>query len=84
MIHLLSLTAFGEYVIRSRHGVIFETLGSLLSLLRTGARDAYRQFFADAMLVIQGKKRGGGDEGLQYLSLLRSFCKKSAAIYYFE
>ena len=62
MIHLLSLTAFGEYVIRSRHGVIFETLGSLLSLLRTGARDAYRQFFADAMLVIQGKKRGGGDE----------------------
>ncbi|KAJ7967115.1 serine/threonine-protein kinase ATR [Quillaja saponaria] len=38
---------------RFRYGVIFETLGSLLSLLRTGARDAYRQFFIDAMLVIE-------------------------------
>ncbi|RVW38512.1 Serine/threonine-protein kinase ATR [Vitis vinifera] len=38
---------------RSRHGVIFETVGSLLSLLRTGERDAYRQFFIDAMLVVE-------------------------------
>lgn len=41
---------------RSRHGVIFETVGSLLSLLRTGERDAYRQFFIDAMLVVEGMK----------------------------
>ena len=38
----------------SRHGVIFETLGSLLSLLRTGDRDAYRQFFEDVMGVVKG------------------------------
>lgn len=41
---------------RARYGVIFETVGSLLSLLRTGARDAYRQFFLDAMLVVEGKQ----------------------------
>lgn len=41
---------------RARHGIIFETVGSLLSLLRTGARDAFRQFFLDAMLVIEGKQ----------------------------
>lgn len=40
----------------SQHGVILETVGSLLSLLRTGTRDAYRLFFADAMLVVEGKK----------------------------
>lgn len=39
----------------SRHGVIFETVGFLLSLLRTGALDAYRLFFIDAMLAIEGK-----------------------------
>lgn len=38
----------------SRHGVIFETVGSLLSLLRTGDRDMFRQFFMDTMLVIEG------------------------------
>ncbi|KAL7226369.1 hypothetical protein ACSBR1_021471 [Camellia fascicularis] len=37
----------------SRHGVIFETVGSLLSLLRTGDRDAYRQFFVDTMLMVE-------------------------------
>ena len=37
--------------------MIFETVGSLLSLLRTGTRDAYRLFFADAMLVVEGKKK---------------------------
>ncbi|KAI4350245.1 hypothetical protein L6164_004717 [Bauhinia variegata] len=47
------LPFFAEPLFRSRHGVIFETLGSLLFLLRTGARDAYRQFFGDAMLVIE-------------------------------
>lgn len=39
---------------RSRHGVFFEATGSLLSLLRSGARDAYRQFFVDSMSLIQG------------------------------
>lgn len=38
----------------SRHGVIFETIGSLLSLLRGGSREAYRQFFVDAMVVVEG------------------------------
>ncbi|KAG5526727.1 hypothetical protein RHGRI_032849 [Rhododendron griersonianum] len=37
----------------SRHGVIFETVESLLSLLRTGDHDAYRQFFLDTMLVVE-------------------------------
>lgn len=41
---------------RSRHGVFFEALGSLLALLRSGARDAYRQFFVDSMSLIQGMK----------------------------
>lgn len=39
---------------RSRHGVFFETIGSLLSLLRVGDRDAYRNFFMDTMLLIEG------------------------------
>nr|XP_048336390.1 serine/threonine-protein kinase ATR-like isoform X3 [Ziziphus jujuba var. spinosa] len=47
------LPFFAESVFRSRHGVIFETVGSLLSLLRTGARDAYRLFFIDAMLAVE-------------------------------
>ncbi|CBI37818.3 unnamed protein product, partial [Vitis vinifera] len=47
------LPFFAEPAFRSRHGVIFETVGSLLSLLRTGERDAYRQFFIDAMLVVE-------------------------------
>ncbi|KAF5745781.1 serine/threonine-protein kinase ATR isoform X1 [Tripterygium wilfordii] len=47
------LPFFAEPEFCSRHGVIFETVGSLLSLLRTGARDAYRQFFIDAMLAIE-------------------------------
>ncbi|XP_062086906.1 serine/threonine-protein kinase ATR isoform X2 [Humulus lupulus] len=47
------LPFFAEPAFRSRHGVIFETVGSLLSLLRTGTRDAYRLFFIDAMLVVE-------------------------------
>ncbi|XP_023529566.1 serine/threonine-protein kinase ATR [Cucurbita pepo subsp. pepo] len=47
------LPFFAEPAIQARYGVIFETVGSLLSLLRTGARDAYRQFFLDAMLVVE-------------------------------
>ncbi|KAL5856184.1 hypothetical protein ACOSQ3_006018 [Xanthoceras sorbifolium] len=47
------LPFFAEPAFHSRHGVIFETVGSLLSLLRTGARDSYRLFFMDAMLAIE-------------------------------
>ncbi|XP_042464961.1 serine/threonine-protein kinase ATR-like isoform X2 [Zingiber officinale] len=45
---------FAEPAFCSRHGVIFETVASLLSLLRTGEREVYRQFFLDAMDVVQG------------------------------
>ncbi|GMH13512.1 hypothetical protein Nepgr_015353 [Nepenthes gracilis] len=44
---------FAEPSFHARHGVIFETVGSLISLLRTGERDAYRLFFMDAMLVAE-------------------------------
>ncbi|KAL0365707.1 UNVERIFIED_CONTAM: Serine/threonine-protein kinase ATR [Sesamum angustifolium] len=45
------LPFFAEPAFRPRQGTILETVGSLLSLLRTGDRDAYRQFFVDAMLL---------------------------------
>lgn len=44
---------FAEPTFLSRHGTIFETVGSLLSLLRTGDRDAFRQFFMDTMLLAE-------------------------------
>ncbi|CAL5421159.1 unnamed protein product [Camellia sinensis] len=47
------LPFFAEPAFRSRHGVIFEIVGSLLSLLRTGDQDAYRQFFIDTMLMVE-------------------------------
>ncbi|XP_050363920.1 serine/threonine-protein kinase ATR [Argentina anserina] len=47
------LAFFAEPAFRSKHGVIFETLGPLLTLLRSGAQDAYRYFFMDCMLVVQ-------------------------------
>ncbi|KAI3991217.1 hypothetical protein MKX01_022438 [Papaver californicum] len=47
------LPFFAEPAFRSGHGIIFETVGSLLSLLRSGERGAYRQFFLDAMLLIE-------------------------------
>ncbi|KAJ4806265.1 Serine/threonine-protein kinase ATR [Rhynchospora pubera] len=37
----------------SRHGVIFDTISSLLSLLRTGEREAYCQFFLDTMVALK-------------------------------
>ncbi|KAK8624063.1 hypothetical protein V6N13_065420, partial [Hibiscus sabdariffa] len=48
------LPFFAEPAFSSRHGVIFETIGPLLSLLRTGSRDAYRMLFIDAMCAIEG------------------------------
>ncbi|CAI9104764.1 OLC1v1003516C1 [Oldenlandia corymbosa var. corymbosa] len=48
-----TLPFFAEPSFRSRHGVLFETIGSLLSLLRTGDRDSYRLFFMDTMLLVQ-------------------------------
>ncbi|GAB4838582.1 hypothetical protein Ancab_028127 [Ancistrocladus abbreviatus] len=47
------LPFFAESAFNARHGVIFETVGCLISLLRTGERDAYRQLFMDAMLAIE-------------------------------
>ncbi|OMO80025.1 hypothetical protein CCACVL1_13210 [Corchorus capsularis] len=47
------LPFFAEPSFRSRHGVIFDTVGSLLSLLRTGSRDAHRMLFMDAMCTIE-------------------------------
>ncbi|CAL9149410.1 serine/threonine-protein kinase ATR isoform X2 [Musa acuminata AAA Group] len=47
------LPFLAEPAFRSRHGVIFEAIASLLSLLRTGDREAYRIFFLDAMVVVQ-------------------------------
>ncbi|XP_027934179.1 serine/threonine-protein kinase ATR isoform X2 [Vigna unguiculata] len=47
------LPFFAQPLFRSRHGVFFEALDSLLALLRSGARDAYRQFFVDSMSLIQ-------------------------------
>ncbi|XP_073033978.1 serine/threonine-protein kinase ATR isoform X1 [Primulina eburnea] len=44
---------FAEPAFLSRHGTIVETVGSLLSLLRTGDRDAFRQFFMDTMLLVE-------------------------------
>ncbi|XP_031124475.1 serine/threonine-protein kinase ATR isoform X2 [Ipomoea triloba] len=47
------LPFFAESAFKAQHGVIFETVVSLLSLLRTGDRDAYRLFFMDAMLLVE-------------------------------
>ncbi|KAK7280606.1 hypothetical protein RJT34_25671 [Clitoria ternatea] len=44
---------FAQPSFRSRHGVFFEAFGSLLSLLRSGARDSFRQFFVDSMSLVQ-------------------------------
>ncbi|KAJ3693956.1 hypothetical protein LUZ60_009436 [Juncus effusus] len=42
-----------EPTFSSRHSVIFETISSLLSLLRTGDREIYRQFFLDTITTIE-------------------------------
>ncbi|RZC85601.1 hypothetical protein C5167_041786, partial [Papaver somniferum] len=47
------LPFFAEPEFRSRHGVIFETVGSLLSLLLSEDRGAYRKFFLDAMVLVE-------------------------------
>ncbi|XP_075094243.1 serine/threonine-protein kinase ATR-like isoform X1 [Nicotiana tabacum] len=47
------LPFLAEPTFRSRHGVVIETIGALLSTLRTGDRDAYRQFFMDTISVVE-------------------------------
>ncbi|KAI4367378.1 hypothetical protein MLD38_023121 [Melastoma candidum] len=47
------LPFFAEPSFSAWYGVIFEAAASLLSLLRTGDRDAYRQFFVDMMVCIE-------------------------------
>ncbi|XP_057837480.1 serine/threonine-protein kinase ATR isoform X2 [Cryptomeria japonica] len=44
---------FAEPSFAGRHSLLFETMATLLSLLSTGDREAYCQFFLDAMLVIE-------------------------------
>jgi serine/threonine-protein kinase ATR len=72
--------------------VIFDTVGSLLSLLRTGARDAYCQFFIDAMLAVEGKGKGKKEskkekrlcvnECIDFIALLIfSFCVYTDILY---
>jgi serine/threonine-protein kinase ATR len=38
---------------RSSHELIFNAVWNLLSILRTGDREAYRQFFLDAMVAVE-------------------------------
>ncbi|XP_020579052.1 serine/threonine-protein kinase ATR [Phalaenopsis equestris] len=47
------LPFLAEPTFRSLHELIFETASTLLSLLRTGERDAYCQFFQDAMQAVE-------------------------------
>ena len=61
---------------RSRHGVIFDTLGPLLTLLRSGAQDAYRQFFMDCMLVVEGKEDMKICDKLNTFFCLKCHCLK--------
>jgi hypothetical protein len=39
---------------RLSHEIIFQAVWNLLSILRTGDREAYRQFFLDAMVAVEG------------------------------
>jgi len=48
------LPFLADPLFRSRHGIFFETIGSLLSSLRSAERDFYRHFFVDCMFLIQG------------------------------
>ncbi|CAH2061656.1 unnamed protein product [Thlaspi arvense] len=49
--HLMPFFAEPEFV--PAHGVILETVGSLLMLLRSNSRKAYRMFFHDALQAIE-------------------------------
>lgn len=43
------------------HVVILDTVGSLLMLLRSNSRKAYRMFFQDALQAIQGETQRPSD-----------------------
>ncbi|KAK4562116.1 hypothetical protein RGQ29_004827, partial [Quercus rubra] len=81
------LPFFAEPSFRSRHGVIFETIGSLLSLLRGGSREAYRQFFVDAMVVVEdilyvASLYVDNSNNMESASLnLKCFCESFAGIF---
>uniref|UniRef100_A0A7N0U878 Serine/threonine-protein kinase ATR n=1 Tax=Kalanchoe fedtschenkoi TaxID=63787 RepID=A0A7N0U878_KALFE len=47
------LPFLADLAFSEKQGVIFETLGSLVSLLRKGERNTYCQFFMDAMSLIE-------------------------------
>ncbi|XP_041996259.1 serine/threonine-protein kinase ATR-like isoform X2 [Salvia splendens] len=79
------LPFFAEPAFRPRHGAILEIVGSLLSLLRTGDRDAYRQFYMDAMLLTEdllyaAPTFDGRSSGEPKRLLLKSFCDSFARI----
>uniref|UniRef100_A0A1D1YBN2 Serine/threonine-protein kinase ATR n=1 Tax=Anthurium amnicola TaxID=1678845 RepID=A0A1D1YBN2_9ARAE len=80
------LPFFSEPAFRSRHGVIFEAVASLLSLLRGADREAYRQFFLDAMEAVEdilNVASGGVDESNKPNSarvLLKCFRESFAGI----
>jgi serine/threonine-protein kinase ATR len=54
---LYSVSHICHFFSRSCHGVFFQAIGSLLSLLRSGARDSYRQFFVDSMFLVEGSTK---------------------------
>ncbi|KAL5664232.1 hypothetical protein ACJX0J_024340, partial [Zea mays] len=47
------LTFLAEPNFRLSHEIIFQAVWNLLSILRTGDREAYRQFFLDAMVAVE-------------------------------
>ncbi|KAK8964692.1 Serine/threonine-protein kinase ATR [Platanthera guangdongensis] len=79
--HVLPFLA--EPAFRSCHELIFDTAATLLSLLRTGDRDAYRQFFLEAMAAVEdisyvaSLKR---DMGSSRSVSLKCFCESFAVI----
>ncbi|XP_074312882.1 serine/threonine-protein kinase ATR isoform X2 [Silene latifolia] len=75
------LPFFAEPAFRSRHGVIFDTIGSLLALLRSGDRDAYRQFFVDTMLLVEDLLCAVSNSKQPYRVPLRCFAKSFSRLF---
>ncbi|KAF3434772.1 hypothetical protein FNV43_RR21858 [Rhamnella rubrinervis] len=76
------LPFFAEPVFSSRHGVIFETVGTLLSLLRTGARDAYHLFsLTPYLLYVASLSADNASSSVSTGLTLRCFCKSFNGIF---
>ncbi|KAH9611822.1 hypothetical protein KSS87_006765 [Heliosperma pusillum] len=74
------LPFFAEPAFRSRHGVIFDTIGSLLALLRSGDRDAYLEFFVDTMLLVEDLLCAAPNSQQPYRVSLRCFAKSFSSL----